>query len=215
MAAAKIFISMGTPYNQNSTVFRSELESFLRNECGVDPRIIGRNEYPDGNPLPKIKSVMESCSGVIVVAYERKYVSHGVIKRTGEAPKDVTDIAYTTPWNHVESAMAYCMDLPIFILCQEDLEEECLIESKIDWYVQYIKIAPGAISSEDTAKHLKSWINNRVLLHRKKGIFRSINGNIPISELTLEEIWGMIGLVAGSFGLGAASMQFFPRLFGK
>jgi len=69
MANPRIFISMGTPYAPKYVTFRHDLERFIRDECRADPRIIGVNEYPTGNPLAKIREVMRSCSGVMIVAY--------------------------------------------------------------------------------------------------------------------------------------------------
>jgi hypothetical protein len=71
MATARLFISMGTPYTPQLSAFRAALETVLRERFGVDPRIMGKNEYPTGSPLPKIVEVMKSCDGVIVVANER------------------------------------------------------------------------------------------------------------------------------------------------
>src|SRR5687768_38611 len=100
MAEARIFISMGTPYTAAFEQFRSALENFLRVQCHVNPRIIGVNEYPAGNPLTKICEVMKGCHGVIVVAYERKYLESGIEKRSGDNPTPLRKKAYTTPWNH-------------------------------------------------------------------------------------------------------------------
>src|SRR5271165_7263999 len=112
MTECRVFISMGTPYTTEYMAFRDRLEQFLRDGCGVDPRIIGKNEYPSGSPLQKIKDVMTTCSGVVIVAYERKYVQIGAEKRKGESPTAIEEEIYTTPWNHIESAMAYSLGIP-------------------------------------------------------------------------------------------------------
>jgi hypothetical protein len=145
MAAPRVFVSMGTPYTEEFGKFRDELDSLLRNTCGVDPRIIGKNEYPAGNPLTHIYDVMRSCHGVIVVAYERKFLESGVEKRGGDAAQSISRRTYTTPWNDIESAMAYSLGIPLYVLCQKGLSEEGLIESKLDWFVQYVEISPAAL----------------------------------------------------------------------
>jgi hypothetical protein len=109
---------MGTPYTAAYKQFREELETFLRDSCGVDPRIIGKNEYPSGNPLEHIRSKMRQCAGVIIVAYERKYLETGMEKRGAEAEhkeQKLENRIYTTPWNHIESAIAYSLGLPLYI----------------------------------------------------------------------------------------------------
>lgn len=214
MATPRIFISMGTPYNDDSARFRDALENLLRDQCGADPRIIGKNEYPDGSPLNKIKSVIESCDGMIVVAYERKFLKLGVEKRFGSQPVGLEDKTYTTPWNHIESALAYSLGLPIYIICQRGLSEEGLIESKIDWYVQYVDIVPTELSRAEVSQSIAHWITSRVASRSKTPqFFRILAGSSKISELTPKEIAGVLGLIAASFSAGVAAVKLLPGIF--
>ena len=120
METPRIFISMGTPYTEQYSQFRDELELFLRDTCKVDPRIIGKNEYPSGSPLEKIREVMRGCHGVLVVAYERKFLEAGIEKRGGAAPQQLNGLTYTTAWNHIESAMVFSFGLPLYIISSTD-----------------------------------------------------------------------------------------------
>jgi hypothetical protein len=215
MATPRIFISMGTPYTDTYRQFRDALEGFLRDQCGADPRIIGKNDYPDANPLAKIKEVMQSCHGVVVVAYERKFVSQGEEKRTSPSPLALTDRRYTTPWNHVESAMAFSLGLPLYIICQNGLAEEGLIETKMDWYVQYADIDASALNRPEVTQSIQGWVRARVAPNAAKSrIFRTIEGDLKLSEMTPKEIWAAVGLLTATFSLGAAAAHFVPKLFG-
>lgn len=201
---------MGTPYTEAYSAFREELERVLRDRCGVDPRILGRNEYPAGSPVQKIYDVMRSCSGVIIVAYERKRIVSGVEKRGGKDERPITNEVYTTPWNHVESAIAYALKLPIYIIAEQGLTEEGLIESKIDWYVQKIAFDPGELHRIEVYESLRAFVNDRVLPHSKRR--RPILQNfikLKFSELTVEDYMVLFGFVATAFGAGVA----FAKLF--
>ncbi len=210
----RIFISMGTPYRDDQLRFRDELESFLRNECGTDPRIIGKNEYPAGNPLTKIKEVMSACDGVVVVAYERKLLSTGIERRGGSAEKPLEDLSYTTPWNHVESALAFALNLPLYIICEHNLAEEGLIESKLDWYVQRVHIDPAEFTRPNVRESLRTWVEQRVRA-KARGLksLRSFTGKFKFSEMTPEELGWFFGSLAAAFGAGVivtkASQAFF------
>jgi hypothetical protein len=215
MSLPKIFISMGTPYNENASRFRDALESFLRDQCQTDPRIIGKNEYPDGNPLTKIREVMSGCHGVIVVAYERKYLRDGVEKRSSESPTALSDRAYTTPWNHIESAMAFSLDLPLYILCQKGLTEEGMIESKLDWYVQHIELDPQVLATPSVSQSLKTWIEARVVpKSRAPRLVRAMQGSMRLSEMTPREVITAVGVIVASFSAGVALAGVFPKIFG-
>ncbi|MEY2884149.1 MAG: hypothetical protein RL490_1873 [Pseudomonadota bacterium] len=215
MAEARVFISMGTPYTETQSRFRDALETFLREKCKIDPRIIGKNEYPDGNPLTKIRTVMSQCHGVIVLAYERKYLESGFEKRSGKMPLTISNRSYTTPWNHIESAMAFTMGLPLYILCQTDLTEEGLIESKLDWYVQRIDIEPAEFNRIEISRSLESWIENRVIpLSKKPRMLKTVEGSLKFSEMTPKEIFGALAIIAGAFSLGVTAALMLPKVFG-
>jgi hypothetical protein len=213
MAPPRVFISMGTPYTPIYRDFRDRLESFLRDSCGVDPRIIGKNEYPSGNPLSHIRSVMRECAGVIIVAYERKYLESGMEKRGADSPLKLENRTYTTPWNHIESAIAYSLGLPLYIICQRGLSEEGLIEDKIDWYVQYIDIHPEVLTSPELTNSIRNWIESRVVPQsRKPNLLAKFGGHVKFSEMTPLEVWSFIGMLVAVWLLGAATGSFFPWL---
>jgi hypothetical protein len=53
---------------------------------------------------------MNKCAGVIIVAYERKYLEKREEKRGAKSPNALEKRTYTTPWNHIESEI--CGDDP-------------------------------------------------------------------------------------------------------
>ncbi len=59
MAAPRVHQHGDSIYPEHEQ-FRNEVEAFLRDRRGVDPRIMGRNEFPDGSPLEHIRTVMRA-----------------------------------------------------------------------------------------------------------------------------------------------------------
>jgi hypothetical protein len=210
MRTPRIFISMGTPYTDAYLKFRDSLEEFLRVQCRCDPRIIGKNEYPTGSPVGKIADVMKSCDGVIIVAYERKFIQAGVERRGGTHAAPLAEEIYTTPWNHIESAMAYSFGLPIYIIAQTGLKEEGLIESKSDWYVQKIDFTAEHLHRPEVMGSLQAWIDERVATRhaKRRGTLEGF-AKLKFSEFTMED-WSMLAaLVAFAFGAGVAAAHWF------
>ena len=107
---------METPFTDSSKMFRDELEASLRDKCNSDPRILSKTEYPEDRLFEKIRLIKHSCSGVIVVADERKFMESGIEKRAGRHSVPIAQEAYTTPWNHIESAMSYLKNPNIYNL---------------------------------------------------------------------------------------------------
>jgi hypothetical protein len=204
---------MGTPYTEDQMRFRTALESLLRTQCGVDPRIIGMNEYPPGSPVHKIRDTMSTCDGVLVVAYERKYVQRGIERSGSKGERKIADEKYTTAWNHIESAIAFSMGIPLYILCETGIIEEGLIESKVDWFVKRITFEPDVLEKPEVLESIRAWVNERVLPHANKptGLFPSLI-RLKFSELTLHDLYILIALLGASFALGTAVGGFFRQL---
>jgi hypothetical protein len=207
----RVFVSMGTPYREDYVQFRDALERLLRDQCRVDPRIIGKNEYPSGTPIQHINDTIKSCDGVIIVAYERKLIEKGVEKPGANlAYHNTTELKnekFTTPWNHIESAIAYALGLPLYIIAQRGLTEEGLIESKADWYVLKIDFTEQSLRDPHVFESISSWLRERVMKtsrQRRRPLENFMK--VSISELTLEE-WLILGGIIGSAflaGVGAA-----------
>jgi hypothetical protein len=164
--------------------------------------------------LEKIRDVMRGCHGVLIVAYERKFVEAGMEKRGGTGAFQISQRTYTTPWNHIESAMAYSLGIPLYVICQNGLAQEGLIESKLDWYVQDLEISKETLARPDVVESIQAWVDTRVA-PRTKGSrsFRAINGQLKLSEMTPREISAAVGVVTGAFASGAAVATFLPKLF--
>jgi len=145
---------------------------------------------------------------VIIVAYERKYLEIGAEKRGGKDEQKIENRLYTTPWNHIESAIAYSLELPLFIFCQKGLHEEGLIESKTDWYVKHIDIKPGVFSDPDVSEPLRAWITRRAIPKFKKfSIFGNLMGRVKFGEMTPSEIWEFVVFVGAIFSVGATHFR--------
>jgi hypothetical protein len=214
MVTPRIFISMGTPYTDHYSQFRDELESFLRDNCKCDPVIIGKTEYPSGSPLEAIRNTMRGCHGVLVVAYERNFLEAGFEKRGGTAQKKLNGLSYTTAWNHIESAMAFSLGLPLYIICQHGLVEDGLIETKLDWYVQQADIARGSIFRPEVSGSLQSWVSARVFPRASSPrAFKAIEGKLKLSEMTPKEIIAATGAITTAFALGVGAAHLAPKLF--
>jgi hypothetical protein len=210
----RIFISMGTPYRAEYIAFRDELVSMLRDRLDVDPRIIGVNEYPPGSPVHKIRDVMTGCDGVLIVAYERKCVTTGFERRGGTEERMLAGEKYTTPWNHVEPAIAFSLHLPIYVISENGLTEEALIESKVDWFVQRIDFTAAVLSSSQVVDSLRSWITERVgPQSRKSKAILAAAAKLRLSEMTGEEWVAILAMLGTAFGAGVAAAKLLPTAF--
>jgi hypothetical protein len=182
---------MGTPYNDAQRAFRTALQDTLRSH-GMTPRMINQGDYPPGSPLPFIRQVIGECAGVIIVAFERRHIEKGAEKRKSPSETPIVDSTYTTSWNHIESALAYCLDRPLFIISERGLMKEGLIEEKIDWYVNEMEIDPARLGDSDFVGRLTAW-REKIRRHRPRPAGLSLDvidiDRWPVLEILARLSW--------------------------
>ncbi len=156
MAKKHVFISFGTPYAEPQREFLKALLALLR-KCNMEPRAVNMTEYSTENPLKVISRIMHECDAVIIVAYERTYFNSGFEKRKSAQEKKLESVRYTTPWNQIEAAMAYALDLPLIVMMETGLREEGLLEQNYDWYIERLSISGDAFADKDVRGRIAAW----------------------------------------------------------
>jgi len=156
MARKNVFVSFGTPYSDAQREFLEALLALLR-KCNVTPRAVNMTEYSTENPLKVISRIMHECDAAIIVAYERTFFDSGFEKRKSAKEKRIEAVRYTTPWNQIEAAMAYALDLPLIVMMEAGLREEGLLEQNYDWYIERLSISGAAFEDKDVRGRIAAW----------------------------------------------------------
>jgi hypothetical protein len=84
---------------------------------GLEPRTLGVTDHDRDTPLKAIRHLMLASRGLIAIAFRRTYIKQ--------------DQWLTSPWVHIESAMAYQIGLPILILREQGVTAEGLLENGV------------------------------------------------------------------------------------
>lgn len=215
MSELNIFVSVGGTATEEQEKFVQAIESRLKSE-GMTPHTVGRNTFDSDSPLKTVMSLMDTCSGAVIIALERLYFPTGCEKRGG-GPKEIalTNTKLPTCWNQIEAAMAYSRGLPLMVIMEEGVRNEGLLERGNDWYIQWIKPEPSALTTAEFNGVLAGWKKKveKVLPDTQQKINTSKDeiaqqtiGEI-ISSLKPAQLWSvlvaLVALVAGAFTLGA------------
>lgn len=130
-----IFLSRPTPYNDMQKLFLAKVTHHLK--CrGLAPRTIGDTDY-GREPMPHIRAVMTDCNGLLGLALRRFKVIKGVDRPDAVADQflhvraDANLTWLTTPYIHLESAIAFHIGLPILLLVEKDVVKEGALEAGI------------------------------------------------------------------------------------
>jgi len=203
MASKNVFISMGRRYLDQHKDFLKALMALL-DEYGVRPRVIDETDYPSENPLSDIAEVLRECSGAIIVAHERTFLQSGLEMQK----RPLADIRYSTPWNQIEGAMAFALDMPILILLQDGVsQDEGLFGTKTHWDVNVLpEISDAALSDSIVRNRISRWCDRVKARKPTQSPRLRIGESSTIPEffgtftLWIWLLWG--GLILGAFSLG-------------
>lgn len=211
----QVFVSVGTGLNSEQEVFVSAVEAGPRAH-GLEPCSIGRNKFSPDAPLKAIIDLMGQCSGAVVLAVERYRFEAGIERYGSDKEKVLRSVSLPTSWNQIEAAIAHDRALPLFVIVDENLRCDGLLEKGNDWFVHSLPMDPAALNSTAFTGLLESW-RERVVsggdAQRAKG---NKSADLDLAKMSLIEIagrarpaelWALLvalaSVLAGAFTLGA------------
>lgn len=126
-----IFLSYPKPCNSRQQKFVDHVATYLLGR-GLAARTLGVTDYDIDAPLKAVRRLMLECNGLITIGFRRTLVEKGTARYGTDLqntkPTPIDGKWLTTPWAHIEAAMAYQLGLPILILREKDVLEEGLLE---------------------------------------------------------------------------------------
>ncbi len=117
-----VFVSCPTELNLDQEASRriilEDLE-FLR----LEPRALGRSDYPTDSPMREIYVLATHCSGGVILGFEQFFAKEGVYKRGTTEAKTVADgVIYPTPWNQLEAGILFGLGLPLLVFRESGIK---------------------------------------------------------------------------------------------
>ena len=112
-----VFVSCPTQLSPGQEASRKVLLDLL-DELHLEPRALGRSDYPDEYPLREVWVIARHCSGGIILGFEQCFATTGAWKRgTSEEKKFGVKnaVSFPTPWNQLEAGILFGLQLPLLI----------------------------------------------------------------------------------------------------
>lgn len=141
---------------------------------------LGVTEHSVHSPLKAIRRLMLESNGVLTVGLRRMRIDQATVRPDadlpGAQPTSLNGRFATSPWCHIEPAMAYQVGLPILVLREQGVLEDGLMEpSSLGQYL------PGIDLNGDIEGYLRSaeW---RAVAGQWEGYVRAVadrKGNPP------------------------------------
>lgn len=122
-----VFLSYPKPYCEEQEKFIVEISEYLASR-GLEPRTLGVTDYDMDAPLKAIRRLMLEANGLITIAFRRAQISSGKGKPSTEEEYSLDGQWLTSPYSHIEPAMAFQIGLPVLILRENGVVEDGILE---------------------------------------------------------------------------------------
>src|SRR5690349_16682700 len=98
-----VFVSCPTILGAEQEASRKLILSQLR-RFKLEPRALGRSDYPTEFPLREVLVIARHCSGGVILGFEQFRSTRGInYPDTPDAQAVNTPTSFPTPWNHLEA----------------------------------------------------------------------------------------------------------------
>jgi hypothetical protein len=110
-----VFVSAPTKLTVHQEASRKLiLREMERN--GLEPRALGRSDYPTELPLREVLTIARHCAGGIILGFQQFRADTGAFMPGTDAEKSVsTPVLFPTPWNQLESGILFSLGLPLLV----------------------------------------------------------------------------------------------------
>ena len=147
-----VFVSSPTALNAKQERSREALMHFVE-EYNLEPRALGRSDYPAELPLREVRVIARHCAGGIILGFEQFQATAGSWKRgLGKAKGEKKlgkneSVAFPSPWNNLEAGILFGLDLPLLIFKEPTISGGVFDNGVTDVFIH--KIPSGRISRSD------------------------------------------------------------------
>ncbi len=116
-----IFVSCPTTLSETQENCRKMIVKEL-DRLGLEPRALGRTDYPTDAPLKEVFTLARHCAGGVILGFSQVRVDSGVWKEGTPDEAQVTDpVRFPTPWNHLEAGILCSLRVPLVVFKEDGI----------------------------------------------------------------------------------------------
>jgi hypothetical protein len=154
-----VFVSCPTALNAEQDACRQLILDEL-DDLQLQPRAIGRYDYPTDLPLREVLVLASHCSGGVILGFEQVFVESGIVKPGTESETIVqpsSPVRLPSPWNQIEAGILHALGRPIIVFREQGVGGGVLDEGVTDVFVHKMPKPPMTENNADalTAVFLK------------------------------------------------------------
>ncbi len=141
-----VFLSAPTVLNPAQQVVYDQILRCLDEE-GLQPRALGRSDFPQSDPVTEVYYVARACYGGLILGFSQIDFPSGILKRGSPAEKAVGQIAFPSPWNQIESGILVALKRPLLVFVEEGITGGIFDQGAFSGYLQ--RFRPDAMTDHD------------------------------------------------------------------
>jgi hypothetical protein len=165
MSKIPVFISCPTTLNKKQSELRKFLISIIE-DLNMEPRALGRSDYPKDYPLKEVAIIATRCSGGIILGFEQIRVSNGKIKVGTPKESDITtEMLIPTPWNHIEAGILFGLKLPLLIFKEEGITGGVFDNGITDAFVHTLPQKLDIKKKDEIKQVIQKWFGQVSVLY--------------------------------------------------
>lgn len=117
-----VFVSCPTTLSPAQEASRKRVLRSLE-RLNLEPRALGRSDYPAEFPLREVYVIAQHCSGGVILGFEQVRISAGTIKPDTKSAKPIEPgtMSVPSPWNHLEAGILFGLRLPLLIFREPNI----------------------------------------------------------------------------------------------
>jgi hypothetical protein len=162
-----VFVSCPTTLSTKQDASRNLILGELKN-CGLEPRALGRSDYPTDYPLREVLVIAKHCSGGVILGFEQFHAPKGVWKRGTREPKKDDDVRFPSPWNNLEAGVLFSLGLPLLVFRESGISGGVFDSGVTDVFVHKMPMPPVASPSRTALSQVFMKWQSRVREHYYK-----------------------------------------------
>lgn len=167
-----IFLSYPRPYNKEQKEFIEKLEKHLQSR-EYEPRTLGVTDYDMDAPLKAIRRLMLESNGLITIAFRRALILKGDGKPSTKDAYSLDNSWLTSPYSHIEPAMAFQIGLPVLILRENGVIADGILEKGVlGTYMPEFDLSKTThdyLASREWGQLIKKWETQVGIVVENKG----------------------------------------------
>lgn len=137
-----VFVSCPTALNEQQESSRKIILRELE-RANLEPRALGRYDYPTELPLREVLLLAKHCSGGVILGFEQILMKTGVVKRdTTESRVVKSAVPFPTPWNHLEAGILFSLGIPILVFREDGIAGGVFDPGVSDVFIHRMPQAP-------------------------------------------------------------------------